>query len=133
MQQLQLILLHLPLLSLIEIPDLHILLNIRSPALDTKNSPDITPTNESPIFTFNEFINVDIFAGITILVNICSLFALNVLAIFIFSSSVFKKPFNISNIVTISDIASAITIIAEVPAPTHIIITGPKRYFRKAV
>ena len=90
MQQLPLILLHLPLLNLTETPDLHILLNIRSPALDTKNSPDITTTNESPIFTFNEFINVDIFAGITILVNICSLFALNVLAIFIFSSSVFK-------------------------------------------
>ena len=30
-----------------------------------------------------------------------------------------------SSIVTINDIASAITIIAGIPAPTHIIITGP--------
>lgn len=48
------------------------------PAFETKNSPDITPTNESPIFTFKEFINVDKFAGIIILVNICNLLALNV-------------------------------------------------------
>ena len=46
-------------------------------------SPDITPTNDSPIFTFNEFINVDIFAGITIFASICILLALNVFAIFI--------------------------------------------------
>ena len=129
LRQLQ-VLLHLPLLNLAETLDLHILLNSRSPAFDTKNSPDITPTNESPIFTFNEFINVEIFAGITIFVNICNLFALKVFAIFIFSLSVFKKPFNISKIVTIKDIANAITIIAPVPAPTHIIITGPKCYFR---
>ena len=128
LRQLQ-VLLHLPLLNLVEILDLHILLNSRSPAFDTKNSPDITPTNESPIFTFNEFINVEIFAGITIFVNICNLFALKVFAILIFSLSVFKKPFNISKIVTIKDIANAITIIAPVPAPTHIIITGPKCYF----
>ena len=48
------------------------------------------------------------------------------LAIFIFSLSVLINPFKISSIVTINDIASAITMIAEVPAPTHIIITGPK-------
>ena len=123
----------MPLLNQVGILALHILLSIRSPALDTKNSPDITPTSDKPMFTFKEFINVDIFAGITILVNICSLFALNVLAIFIFSSSVFKNPFNISSIVTIKDIASAITIIAEVPAPTHIIITGPKCYPGKTI
>ena len=40
------------------------------PAFDTKNSPEITPTKESPILTFKELINVEIFAGITILVNI---------------------------------------------------------------
>ena len=132
LRQLQ-VLLRLPLLSLIGILGLHILLSIRSPAFDTRNSPDITPTNERPIFTFSEFINVDIFAGITIFVNICNLLALKVFAIFIFSLSVFKNPFNISKIVTIKDIASAITIIAPVPAPTHIIITGPKCYFRQTV
>ena len=129
LRQLQ-VLLHLPLLNLAETLDLHILLNSRRPAFDTKNSPDITPTNESPIFTFNEFINVEILAGITIVVNICNLFALKVFAIISFSLSVFKKPFNISRIVTIKDIANAITIIAPVTAPTHIIITGPKCYFR---
>ena len=36
-----------------------------------------------------------------------------------------------SKIVTIKDIATAITIIAGVPAPTHIIITGPKATFGK--
>lgn len=133
MLQLLQVLLRLPLLNPIEILALHILLNIRSPAFDTKNSPDITPTNESPILTFREFINVEIFAGITIFVSICNLLALKVFAILIFSGSVFKKPFNISKIVTINDIASAITIIAEVPAPTHIIITGPKCYFGQAV
>ena len=129
LRQLQ-VLLRLPLLGLIGILGLRILLNIRSPAFDTKNSPDITPTRERPIFTFSEFMNVEIFAGIIIFVNICSLFALNVFAIFIFSLSVFKKPFKISNTVTIKEIANAITIIAEVPAPTHIIITGPECYFR---
>ena len=120
----------MPLLSLVGILDLRILLNIRRPAFDTKNSPDITPTRERPIFTFSEFMNVEIFAGIIIFVNICNLFALNVFAIFIFSLSVFKNPFKISNTVTIKEIANAITIIAEVPAPTHIIITGPECYFR---
>lgn len=100
-----------------------------SPAFDTKNSPDITPTRESPIFTFKEFINVEMFAGNTILVNICILLALNVFAIFIKSLSVLKNPFKFSNIVTTNDIATAITIIAGVPAPTHIIITGPQCYF----
>lgn len=41
-----------------------------NPAFDTKNSPDITPTKESPILTFSEFINVDILAGIIIFVSI---------------------------------------------------------------
>ena len=36
------------------------------PALETKNSPDITPTRERPIFTFRELINVLVFAGIII-------------------------------------------------------------------
>lgn len=100
-----------------------------SPAFDTKNSPDITPTSESPIFTFNEFINVPMFAGITIFVSICHLFALNVFAIFITSLSVFKNPFRFSSIVTTSEIATAITMIAGVPAPTQIMITGPKCNF----
>lgn len=96
-----------------------------SPAFDTKNSPEITPTKERPTFTFNEFMNVDIFAGITIFVNICNLLALNVSAIFITSVSVCKNPFKFSRIVTTNEIATAITIIAGVPAPTQIIITGP--------
>ena len=50
---------------------------------------------------------------------------LNVFAIFIISLSVFRYPFSISSIVTISEIAIAITIIAGVPDPTHIIIIGP--------
>ena len=45
--------------------------------------------------------NVDIFAGITILVNICNLLALKVSAIFIFSLSVLINPFSIFNIVCI--------------------------------
>lgn len=97
--------------------------------MDTKNSPDITPTRDKPILTFKELINVPIFAGITTLVNICILLLLNVFAIFITSLSVFKNPFNISKIVTTREIAIAITIIAGVPAPTHNIIIGPKSYF----
>lgn len=73
--QLLLELLHLSLQGLIGILDLHKLLNIRSPAFETKNSPDITPTSESPILTFSELIKVDKLAGITILVNICILVA----------------------------------------------------------
>ena len=96
-----------------------------SPAFETKNSPDITPTRDNPMFTFNELKKVDLFAGITILVSICNLLALKVFAIFINSLSVFKKPFSISRIVTINEIANAITIIAPIPAPTQIIITGP--------
>lgn len=68
LQQLQ-VLQHLSLLNQVEILDLHILLSIRRPALDTRNSPDITPTSESPIFTLREFINVEILAGMTILVK----------------------------------------------------------------
>ena len=104
-----------------------------SPAFDTKNSPDITPTKESPMFTFNEFINVDMFAGIIIFLSTCSFVALNAFAIFIISLSVRKKPFKFSNIVTIRDINIAIVIIAPVPAPTHIIIIGPKCHFWQAV
>ena len=100
-----------------------------NPAFDTKNSPEITPTKESPIFTFSEFINVDKLAGITILVSICNLLLLNVFAIFIISLSVFKNPFKFSSTDTTNDIAIAITIIADVPAPTQIIITGPQCYF----
>ena len=85
----------------------------------------MTPTKESPIFTFSELIKVDKLAGITILVNICSLFALKVFAILITSLSVFKNPLRFSRIVTIKDMATAITIIAGVPDPTHMIITGP--------
>ena len=89
----------------------------------------MTPTKESPILTFKELIKVEILAGITIFVNICNFVALNVFAIFIKSLSVLKNPFKFSNIVTTNDIATAITIIAGVPAPTHIIITGPQCYF----
>lgn len=99
------------------------------PAFDTKNSPDMTPTRERPILTFKELIKVDRFAGITIFVNICSLLELKVFAILIKSGSVFKKPFKFSKIVTIKEMATAMTIIAGVPAPTQIIITGPKCYF----
>ena len=51
---------HLPLLNQVGILALHILLSIRSPALDTKNSPDITPTSESPMLTLREFIQLHI-------------------------------------------------------------------------
>ena len=85
------------------------------------------------MFTFSEFINVDKFDGITICVNIWNLDALNVFAILINSLSVFKKPFKFSNIVTINEIAIAITIIAGVPAPTHIIIIGPKSNFWQTI
>ena len=63
--------------------------------------------------------------GKTILLKICHLFALKVFAILIKFLSVDIKPFNISRIVTIIEIASAITIIADVPAPAQTIIIGP--------
>jgi len=129
LQQELLELLHLSLLNPIETLALHIQLGIRNPALDTKNSPVITPTSERPIFIFKEFINVAILAGIIILLNNCSFVQLKVLAILIFSLSVSKKPFKISIMVTTKEIASAITIIAGVPAPTQIIIIGPKCNF----
>ena len=87
-----------------------------------------------PYDIIERFINlkkVDLLAGIIILVSICNLFALNVLAIFINSLSVLLNPFNISSIVTINEIISAITIIAGIPAPTQIIITGPKAILGK--
>ena len=56
---------------------------------------------------------------------------MNVLAILIFSGSVFINPFNIPSIVTTREIASAITIIELVPAPTQIIIIGPRATFGK--
>lgn len=73
------------LLDLIEIPDHHRLLNNRSPAFETKNSPVITPTKDKPIFIFSEFINVDTLAGIIILVKSCNLEQLKLFAILIFS------------------------------------------------
>lgn len=85
------------------------------------------------MFIFNEFIKFEILAGIIIFVSNCNFVQLNVLAIFIFSLSVSKNPFKISNIVTTSEIAIAIVIIAGVPAPTHIIITGPECNFWQAV
>ena len=47
------------------------------------------------------------------------------------SLSVFKKPFKISNTVTIKEIASPIVTIAPIPAPTQIIMTGPSATFGK--
>ena len=99
------------------------------PAFETRNSPEITPTKERPIFTLRAFINVEIFDGNTIFEKICHLFALNVFAIFIRFLSVLEKPFNISKMVTPREIASAIVIIAGVPAPTHTIIIGPNATF----
>lgn len=65
----------------------------------------MTPTNDKPILTFNELKKVVILAGITILVRVWSLLAPKVCAILINSLSVFKKPFKISNTVTIKEIA----------------------------
>ena len=83
------------------------------------------------MFIFKELIKVEIFAGITILVKIWNLFALKVLAILIISLSVLIKPFKILRIVTINEIARAITIIELVPAPTQMIIIGPNATFGK--
>ena len=43
--------------------------NIDGEVVFTESDKDITPTRESPIFTFNELIKVDKLAGITILVS----------------------------------------------------------------
>ena len=53
------------------------------------------------------------------------------MAILIFSLSVFMKPCKISRMVTIKEIARAITIIEVVPEPTQIIMIGPKATFGK--
>ena len=90
----------------------------------------MTPTNESPIFTFNELKKVPTLAGMTIFVNIWNLLALKVSAILINSLSVFKNPFRISKMVTIKEMASPMVIIAPIPAPTQMIMTGPQSYFR---
>lgn len=86
----------------------------------------MTPTKDNPIFTFKELIKVERLAGMIILVKIWNLLALKVFAILITSLSVLIKPFKFSKIVTIKEIATAITIIAGVPAPTQIMITGPQ-------
>ena len=85
----------------------------------------MTPTKDKPIFTFKELIKVERFAGRIIFIKICNLLALKVFAILITSLSVFKKPFKFSKMVTIKEIATAITMIAGVPAPTQMMITGP--------
>ena len=72
----------------------------------------MTPTSDKPIFTFKELKKVLILAGITILIKTCNLFALKVFAILINSLSVFKNPFNISNTVTIKEMARPIVIMA---------------------
>ena len=92
----------------------------------TRNSPAITPTSERPIFTFSELNIVFRLAGKTIFVKICRLDAPNVRAIFMLSASVARNPASISSTVTISEIASAIKMMAPVPAPTRMMITGPR-------
>ena len=68
---------------------------------------ELIPQNNE-VFTLEvngeSMINVGIFDGITILVNICNLLALNVWAILIFSLSVAINPFNNSKTVTINEI-----------------------------
>lgn len=50
-----------------------------------------------------------------------------------YSLSVPRKPFSISSTVTIKEMASAMKMIASVPAPTRIMMTGPESNFRQGI
>ena len=93
----------------------------------------MTPTRERPILTFMELKSVCRLEGITTLVNTCRRSAPNVRTIVTISSSVLKKPFSISSTVTINEIASAITMMACIPAPTQTIKTGPSAILGRAL
>ena len=97
-----------------------------SPALETKNSPAITPTRERPMLIFREPKRVPMLLGRTIFRKIWLLVAPKVAAMRMASRSVRRKPPSISKTVTIREIASAIKMMASVPAPTTMIITGPR-------
>ena len=64
--------------------------------------------------------------GNTTLVKICRLDAPKVAAILISSLSVERKPLSISRTVTMREMASAMKMMAFVPAPTRMMITGPR-------
>ena len=100
-----------------------------SPALLTRNSPAITPTSDRPMFTFSELNSVPKFAGNTTLHSTCRRVAPNVAAILRYSGSVRRKPASISSTVTIRLMASAMKMMARVPAPAMMMITGPSAIF----
>lgn len=97
--------------------------------METRNSPAMTPTSDNPMLIFSELNSVAMLDGSTIFTNIWNRFAPKVRAICIRSRSVPRKPLSISSTVTIIEMASAMTIIAFIPAPTQIIITGPSAIF----
>ena len=89
----------------------------------------MTPTSDRPMLIFRELKRVVRLEGKTIFCKICIRLAPKVRAILIFSGSVARKPLSISSTVTISEMARAMTMMAWVPAPTQMMITGPKAIF----
>ena len=57
--------------------------------------------------------------------SVCRLLAFMVLKRRSLPSSVFKNPCKVLIIVIIRDMSSAMTMMAEIPAPTQMIMTGP--------
>ena len=86
---------------------------------------DSTLVSTKRSLIFNELNNVLILDGNTILVNTWRLVAPKVRAILMLSGLVARKPASISSTVTMREMASAMKMMASVPAPTTMMITGP--------
>ena len=89
----------------------------------------IVPTQLRPTFIFSIDKMLGILAGRISLVNICNLPAPIERMSCIFSSSTDMNPVSADITVMIRQIISAIVTIAVRPAPTHIMISGPRATF----
>ena len=92
----------------------------------------MTPTQDSPTFTFRELTMVPKLAGSTTLVNTCHLLAPSVCKSLIFSISVAINPLSTSKMLTMREIASVMMMMALGPAPTQTIKIGPRATLGRA-
>ena len=103
-----------------------------SPALETRYSPTITPTQLMPTEIFSAEIRSGTPAGSTTFVKICSFVAPSVRIRSCFSSVAARKPFSTVTVVTTSETSTPITTIDAMPAPIHTMSTGPSAIFGSA-
>ena len=93
----------------------------------------MTPTHDSPTFTFRVENSVGALAGNTSSHRICQRLAPRDRMRRIFSTSVERKPWYMFRMVTISEMARVMTMMAPGPAPIQTMNMGPRAVLGRAL